>query len=215
MNMLLTDQEVRVLGCLMEKEMATPEYYPLSLNALVNACNQKSNREPVVSFDEETVLFALNSLMEVRAARKSEAGRVTKYEQIFTEKMNLLNRESAVVCILLLRGPQTVGEVRGRTERLYSFKDLEEVQSTIASLEDMNLLCRLPRQPGRKEHRYSHLLSGDPVENQMSSPAKENSKVIIRRADESTVQLQDEIDNLRRELQELREEFVSFRSQFE
>ncbi|MCF6188412.1 MAG: YceH family protein, partial [Desulfobulbaceae bacterium] len=127
MNILLTDNEVRVLGCLMEKEMATPAYYPLSLNALTNACNQKSNRNPVVSYDEETVVEALNGLREQELARQSNVSRVPKYEQIFSQKFNLITREEAVICILLVRGPQTIGEIRNRSERLYAFQNLDEV----------------------------------------------------------------------------------------
>ena len=164
MKILLTDQEVRLLGCLIEKEMATPDYYPLTLNALLNACNQKSNRTPVVSFDEEIVLYALNGLKESKMIRQSNISRVAKYEHIFADELKLVAREKAAICILMLRGPQTAGEIRSRTERLYSFKDLDEVQETLSALEDTKLVKKLPRQPGRKEPRYTHLLSGEPDE---------------------------------------------------
>ncbi len=217
MNILLTDNEVRVLGCLMEKEMATPAYYPLSLNALTNACNQKSNRNPVVSYDEETVVEALNGLREQELARQSNVSRVPKYEQIFSQKFNLITREEAVICILLVRGPQTIGEIRNRSERLYAFQNLDEVQETISSLESMGgLLSKLPRQPGRKESRYAHLLSGEPQETMTETIAQpEAATVIVRKKDDRIEELQEQIDNLRQEVQALQLEFVAFKSQFD
>jgi len=217
MDIILTDDEVRVLGCLMEKEMATPDYYPLSLNALTNACNQKSNRNPVVAFDEETVVYALNGLREQKKARQSNSSRVPKYEQIFARELNLVPREQAIICTLLVRGPQTVGEIRTRTERLYSFQSLDEVQETISSMEDMGgLVNKLPRQPGRKESRYAHLLSGEPQETiTEATPQPEIATVIVRKKDEQIAELQEQIEKLSMELQELRLEFVTFKSQFE
>src|SRR5215475_9824844 len=138
MEWRLSAAAARVLGSLLEKEIATPEYYPLSLNALVNACNQKSNREPVVSYDDDTVEDALERLRAVGlAVRISGESRVPKHAQRFTEKFNLGRREAAVMCVLMLRGPQTSGELRGRTERLYSFEDLEGVESTLGRLTEM------------------------------------------------------------------------------
>jgi uncharacterized protein YceH (UPF0502 family) len=216
MDILLTDDEVRVLGCLMEKEMATPDYYPLSLNALTNACNQKSNRNPVVSYDEETVVYALNTLREQKLARQSNVSRVPKYEQIFSENLNLITREAAIICILLVRGPQTVGEIRSRTERMYTFQNLDEVQETISSLEDMELVNKLPRQPGRKESRYAHLLSGEPQETIVeTAPRPEAATIIVRRETERVEDLQEQIDKLRQAIQTLEHEFVTFKSQFE
>ena len=216
MDILLTDNEVRVLGCLMEKEMATPDYYPLSLNALTNACNQKSNRNPVVSYDEETVVYALNTLREQKLARQSNVSRVPKYEQIFSKNLNLITREAAIICILLVRGPQTVGEIRSRTERMYAFQNLDEVQETITSLEDMELVSKLPRQPGRKESRYAHLLSGEPQETIVeTAPRPESATIIVRRETERVEDLQEQIDKLRQAIQTLEHEFVTFKSQFE
>lgn len=216
MTILLTDNEVRVLGCLMEKEMATPDYYPLSLNALTNACNQKSNRNPVVSYDEETVIYALDGLREQNLARKSNVSRVAKYEQIFSKELNLVSREEAIICILLVRGPQTVGEIRGRTERLYAFSSLDEVQETITSLEDMSLVQRLPRQPGRKESRYAHLLSGEPQEMSAETDSQPNASIVInRKKDERIDELQEQVDSLRQELEKLQQEFAAFKSQFD
>lgn len=216
MNILLTDHEVRLLGCLIEKEMATPDYYPLTLNSLLNACNQKSNRNPVVSFDEETVLYALNGLKERRLIRQSNVSRVPKYEQIFSNDLNLLPREKAIICILMLRGPQTLGEIRSRTERLYSFKTLDEVQETIDTLEDTGLVKKLPRQPGRKESRFAHLLNGEPDATSSETVSHpDTSTVIIRKENNQQDNLQEQIDNLRLELQTLKIEFETFKSQFE
>lgn len=216
MDIVLTDNEVRLLGCLMEKEMATPDYYPLSLNALINACNQKSNRNPVVSFDEETVTYALNGLLERKVVRQSNVSRVPKYEQIFSQTLKLLPREQAAICILLVRGPQTAGEIRGRTERLYVFNSVNEVQETLSSLENIELVTKLARQPGRKECRYAHLLSGEPpAAFQETVPPPEGDAVVFRRKGDTIVALQEQIDILRQELENLQREFETFRSMFE
>ncbi len=216
MNILLTDDEVRLLGCLMEKEMATPDYYPLTLNALINACNQKSNRSPVVNYDEETVLYALNGLQENKVVRKSSVSRVAKYEQIFSNELKLVQREKAVICILMLRGPQTLGEIRGRTDRLFSFNSLEEVQEAIVTLEEMSLVKKLAKQPGRKESRYSHLLSGEPQETlEKTVSQRDTDTVIIRKENDRSNDLQVQIDSLRQELEALKLEFAQFKSQFE
>lgn len=216
MNIHLNHEEARILGCLLEKEMATPEYYPLTLNALVNACNQKTNREPVVCYDEETVIPALDSLREKKLIRQSNIGRVVKYEQIFTQELKLIAREEAVLCILLLRGPQTIGEIRGRSERLYGFPGLDEVKETLTSLEDMALIRQLPRQPGRKEPRYAHLLSGEPLETGVDNPVQAETAPGTGSSNANRLEdLQQQIDGLREEMQQLREELARFRSQFE
>jgi uncharacterized protein YceH (UPF0502 family) len=216
MDISLTDNEVRVLGCLMEKEMATPDYYPLSLNALTNACNQKSNRNPVVSYDEDTVVDALNGLREYQLVRQSNMGRVTKHEQVFSKELKLVAREQAILCILLLRGPQTAGEIRNRTERLYAFSNLDEVQETITSLENMALVVKLLRQPGRKESRYAHLLSREsqemPVE---AGPQAEAATMVDHQENDRVSGLQEQIDELRQEIQRLQREFMTFKSQFD
>jgi len=217
MEIILTDTEIRVLGCLMEKEIATPDYYPLSLNGLINACNQKSNRNPVVTYDEDTVLYAISGLQERKLIRQSNLSRVAKYEQVFSTELKFILREVAIVCVLLVRGPQTTGEIRGRTERLYSFKDLEEVQETITSLESMSFIKKLPRQPGRKESRYTHLLSGereDPAID-VSDPKSDTITVITRKKDNHIEEITSQLDELRLELQSLKEEFIAFKSQFE
>ena len=217
MDILLDDSEVRVLGCLMEKEMATPDYYPLSLNTLTNACNQKSNRTPVVSYAEETVVAALDGLKEKKMVRQSNLSRVPKYEQIFSRELNLVIREEAVICILLVRGPQTIGEIRGRTERLYAYEDLNEVQTTVSSLEEMGLITKLSRQPGRKESRYMHLFGGEPEEHvaQPTLSPQETEITEIGHDKDRIGQLQEQVDNLQLEVQELRGELEAFKLQFE
>src|SRR5580658_3039751 len=161
---LLSDVEVRVLGALIEKDITTPDYYPLSLNALVNACNQKNNRDPVMTLDEDAARAALESLQKHRLAGPASGadGRVTKYEHRLQEVFNFDRRETAVLCVLLLRGAQTPGELRGRAERMYHFDDLSDVQVALQKLmsREPALVKVLPRQPGTKEARYVHLLSG-------------------------------------------------------
>ena len=214
MDITLTEQEARVLGCLIEKEMATPDYYPLSLNALINACNQKSNRDPVVSYNEETVIEALEGLRDKKLVRQSNLSRVAKYEQLFSDGANLVPQETAIICTLLVRGPQTVGEIRSRTERLSSFKNLDEVQQSLENLEEMRLVSRLPRQPGRKESRYANLLTevGVTAQTDTDSPG-----VLTERAESSDriADLQGQIDELRREIDEIKQAFITFTSQFE
>lgn len=212
----LTAPEARVLGCLMEKEMATPEYYPLSLNGLVNACNQKSNRNPVVSFDETTVLQALDELKAIHLVLQSNVTRVSKYEHIFGKTFNLVARELAVLCLLLLRGPQTMGELRARAERMYAFNGLNEADETLRSLEDMGMVRQMPRQPGQKESRFVHLLSGE-VENQAIS-GEVAAEVTTQQAparNERIAALEDEMKNVRGELEELKQAFLDFQHQFE
>jgi uncharacterized protein len=208
MDFQLDAAEVRVLGALLEKEMATPEYYPLSLNALVNACNQKSNREPVVSYDESTVEQALEGLRShgfgLRISGKDV--RVPKHAQRFTEKFNLGRREQAIICMLLLRGPQTVGELRGRSERLYQFDDLEGVESTLNHLSEMGFVKKLARQPGSRESRFAHLLAGDVEEAVEVQPERTVERVPPDR---------ERIEALEREVAELKRAFEEFRRRFE
>ncbi len=214
METVLTAPEIRVLGCLMEKEMATPEYYPLSLNALLNACNQKSNREPVVSYDEETVLRALQTLREKRFILQSDASRVTKYEQTFSKNRNLLRKEAALLCLLLLRGAQTVGELRGRADRLYEFADLADVERTVNNLAEMDLVVRLARQPGRKECRFAQLLGGEIVMEEAETETAEPAPLRPGQTERIRV-LEEELDSLKKEVADLRQTFTDFRKQFE
>ncbi|MDQ6678191.1 MAG: YceH family protein [Acidobacteriota bacterium] len=158
---LLDPIEVRVLGSLLEKESTTPEYYPMTLNALVNACNQKSNRYPVVAYDDQTVSQALELLRQKRfASTIISGGRAQKYAQRMSETLNLGRRELALLCTLMLRGSQTLGELRDRSDRMFHFEDLTQVEIVLEHLSEAELAIRLPRSPGQKESRYAHLLSG-------------------------------------------------------
>ena len=214
MEILLNDIEVRVLGSLMEKSMTTPEYYPLSLNGLTNACNQKSNRDPVFSLDETTVVRALDSLREKQLVVLSSSARVPKYAEIFGDTRKLVKREAALLLVLMLRGPQTVGELRGRTERIYSFTDLAEVDATLADLADSGYVTRLPRMAGRKESRYAHLLAG-PVELEQQTPAPEPAVLAVRAENERITLLEEELQKLRQDFDALQAEFMAFKKEFE
>jgi uncharacterized protein len=201
MTIVLTPVEARVLGSLVEKEITTPEYYPLSLNALANACNQKNNREPVTNLDEDQIRQALHGLEDdglAGPARGTES-RVSKYEHRMQEVFNFTRGEIAVVCVLLLRGPQTPGELRGRAERMHRFEELSDVQVTLQRLmqREPPLVKVLPRQPGTKEARYAHLLAGDVVEAAPSTDFAESGG-------STTAQLETEVAALRQEVAELR-----------
>ncbi len=217
-DLSLTAVEARVLGSLIEKDITTPDYYPLSLNALVNACNQKNNREPVMTLDENAVRDALNSLQEKRMAGPASGAdsRVTKYEHRLQEVFNFDRREIALVCVLLLRGPQTPGELRGRAERMYRFETLDDVQSGLQKLMDRQppLVRVLPRQPGTKESRYTHLFSGDyiPDSTTMEVSASSDSG---RGSDEHRIAtLESTVASLRTEVEDLRRQFAEFAAQF-
>jgi uncharacterized protein YceH (UPF0502 family) len=215
-NIVLNPAEARVLGALVEKDITTPDYYPLSLNALINACNQKNNREPVTNFDEETVRLALRNLSDKRLAGPAGGadGRVTKYEHRLQEVFNFTRPETAILCVLLLRGPQTPGELRGRTERMHRFEDLDEVLSGLQQLmrRDPPLAKALGRRPGTKEVRYAHLLSGDveawepPAESSSSSGSADAERII---------QLEEQVAALRNEVAELKQQMAEFKKQFE
>jgi len=216
-DIVLSPVEARVLGALIEKDITTPDYYPLSLNALVNACNQKNNRDPVMNLDENTVRDALYSLQEKRLAGPASGAdsRVTKYEHRAQEVFNFTRAETAIICVLLLRGPQTPGELRGRTERMHRFEELSDVQSTLQKLmqRDPGLVKMLPRQPGTKESRYAHLLSGD-VEGS-AAPMEAATSAASSDGDERIARLENELADLRREFGELKQQVESFRKQFE
>jgi uncharacterized protein len=215
---LLNDVEVRVLGSLAEKQVTTPDYYPLTLNALVHACNQISNREPVVSFDERTVTEAVESLRGKNLVYifYGAESRVPKYKHMTREVFGLSPQELAVMCVLMLRGPQTVGEIRGRTGRLHDFADLTEVERALDALSsrDEPLVLKLPRRPGQKDARYAHLLAGAPAieesggEGADASPARAS-------AGERVARLEAEVERLRGEVAELRRQLEEFRRQFE
>jgi hypothetical protein len=215
-NIVLNAAEARVLGALIEKDITTPDYYPLSLNALINACNQKNNREPVTTFDEETVRLALRNLSDKRLAGPAGGadGRVTKYEHRVQEVFNFTRQETALICVLLLRGPQTPGELRGRTERMYQFEHLDDVLTGLQQLmrREPPLAKALGRRPGTKEIRYAHLLSGDveawepPAETASSSGSADAERLI---------QLEEKVAALQAEVAELKQQMAEFKKQFE
>lgn len=210
----LSQIEVRVLGALVEKDITTPDYYPLSLNALVNACNQKNNREPVMSLEEDAVRSALDSLQTQRLAGPASGAdsRVTKFEHRLQEVFNFDRRETAVLCVLLLRGPQTPGELRGRTERMYRFEGLDEVIGTLDRLSqrDPALVTVLPRHPGTKESRYAHLFAGE-VAHDAPMPTPDLSTP----GDDRISRLESEVATLKKEVAELTAQLESFRRQFQ
>jgi uncharacterized protein YceH (UPF0502 family) len=213
----LTDTEVRVLGSLIEKDITTPDYYPLSLNALVNACNQKNNRDPVMSLDEDSVRYALSSLQEKRLAGPAGGAdsRVTKYEHRLQEVFNFDRRETAIVCVLLLRGAQTPGELRGRSERMYRFDTLDDVQSTLQKLTDRGLVKVLARQPGTKESRYVHLFAGDvPDDATQALPPTRTSVSAGDHVDARITALESEVRSLKDQISDLRRELSEFKQQF-
>ncbi len=223
MNILLNTVEIRVLGSLIEKEITTPEYYPMSLNALTNACNQKSNRDPVMELSENEVHSAIETLRDKRLGWQfSSAGaRVPKYEHNLRSLFTLSKDEIAVLCVLLLRGPQTIGELRTRTDRMCSFASLEDVDKTVKSLisrEDGPFVVELPRQPGRKESRYMHLFGGEVEIDQNSSvenQVTEHPKISISSTSDRISALENEITSLKTELNDLKMQFLDFRKQLE
>jgi uncharacterized protein len=218
---ILSEEEIRVLGALVEKQVTTPEYYPLTLNALVQACNQKSNRNPIVAYDEELVSWAIERLREKNLVYVfyGSTSRVPKYKHMMADIFGLNARELALVCVLMLRGAQTPGELRGRTDRLYDFNTLEEVEEALGSLsskEPQALVARLPRQPGQKEVRYAHLLAGElrldePAEREGAEGEAPARPVKGDRLGE----LEREVETLREEVNRLRQEFAEFKRQFD
>ena len=216
MDIVLNDTEVRVLGCLIEKELTTPEYYPLSLNSLTNACNQKSNRNPVVTFDEADVRQALDSLQEKGLTRKTltAGSRVTKYLHTILDRFDLSRQEIAILCELLLRGPQTLGELRTHAERISPFEGLEEVEKKLQALMDYDpaLVIKLPREAGRKERRHMHLFSGMPSHDLSEVPTEQATPQLT--VQERLSRLEEENSRLRSDLGELKQAFAEFKSQF-
>jgi uncharacterized protein YceH (UPF0502 family) len=211
---ILTDIETRVLGSLIEKQVTTPEYYPLTLNALTLACNQKNNRHPVTSYTESQVADAVESLREKNLAYVyyGSTSRVPKYKHVVPEVMHLSPPETALMCVLMLRGAQTPGELRGNTSRLHEFSGLEEVEAVLNGLishEPEPLVVRLPRQPGQKEVRFAHLLSGEiDVEALASEPERPSRLSGVER-------LEQKVDALTAEIERLKDQFEQFRKQFE
>jgi uncharacterized protein YceH (UPF0502 family) len=212
MSVSLTPEESRVLGCLLEKMMATPEYYPLSLNALVNACNQKVNRFPVVSYDEAIVLAAVEDLKGKGFLWVNTSGRVVKYKEGLMESLELPKAEAAVICTLLLRGPQTVGEIRGRTERLYCFDGLEGVHGTLETLSDKGFVEQSARLPGQKEQRFYHRFT--PLE-AAPDQASDEPELCVEQAPNRLDELELKMEALSSELADLKMLFGEFKQQFE
>ncbi len=211
MDIILNEIEVRVLGSLMEKALSTPDNYPLSLNALTNACNQKSSRDPVSSYDESTVEAAAAGLDQKGLVNRSSVGRVPKYEERFSQEYNFVPRETAAMCVLLLRGPQTAGEIRGRTSRLCQFENLDAVLKTLENLEEWDLVRRLARLPGRKEARIAHRLGGD---TNIAEPQEASTlNVAAPVSDDRIEKLESAVESLQNEIEELKESFRTFKAQ--
>jgi uncharacterized protein YceH (UPF0502 family) len=215
-NTTLNEYELRALGALVEKHIATPDYYPMTLNALVNACNQKNHRDPVVSYDETIVAKALDGLREKNLAyvfHGSEA-RAPKYGHLFPKAFDLSEAETPLMCVLILRGPQTSGELRSRTQHLRSFGSLAEVETLLQglSLRDMPLVVKLPRQPGSRESRFAHLLGG-PVEMEQSEAPPHLAPSVLQRHSENDkiAKLEEEIASLRMELSDLKQQFAELK----
>ncbi len=218
----LNPVEARVLGSLVEKDLTTPDYYPLSLNSLTNACNQSSNRDPVVSLSEETVVRGLDLLREKRLAFMFQGAdsRVSKYGHRLVETLELGRPETSVLCVLLLRGPQTVGEVRGRTGRMHEFASLEETEACLDGLASRPagaLVVKLPRQSGMKEQRYAHLLSGEvtPAPGAAPVPAVEPAVLAVRLENERVAKLEQETASLRAEVADLRGQLAELKKLLE
>jgi uncharacterized protein len=211
--MQLSDIEVRILGCLIEKEATTPDAYPLSLNALTSACNQLSNREPVMSLGEDQVKWAVNSLRQqslVRAIQPSDA-RVMKFQHLLTDKLDLDQPALAVLCVLMLRGPQTLNEIKTRTNRLAEFTSVADVEAVVRGLISRELVVEMARQPGQKEIRYTHLLSGAPTD----APAETTLDIAAAEPRRDRIaELEASLDEVRRELAALRSRFEDFTRQF-
>ena len=219
MDNLLDGVEVRVLGCLIEKEMTTPEYYPLTLNALTNACNQKSNRDPIMALAEEEVVRALNGLrFKQLTVVAADGGRVPKYRHLLAEKLGLVPAELALVCEMMVRGPQTVGELRTRGERMHPFADLAAVEEVLRELMEREtpMVARLPRQPGRKESRYAQLWCGEPeIAAEEGGTPPEPARQRVMAENERIARLEEEVAGLRAEVAGLRQMVEDFKKQFE
>ena len=210
----LTPIQVRVLGCLMEKKETTPEQYPLTLNALRNACNQKSSRYPVVSYSEGEVGHTLRELEALDLVREEWGARVAKYQHLANKTMDLHSKGIALICVLMLRGPQTLGELKINTHRLFDFDDLDDVQFAIQQLIDRepSMVVALPRQPGQKEGRYAHLLSGEP---DISVPARATAPAASSPGLETRVtELEAQLEDLRSRLQAIEDGMTSKEEDF-
>jgi len=220
-DFLLAPAEVRVLGSLLEKDITTPEYYPLTMNALLNACNQRSNRDPVVHYDEDAISIALDTLRNKGFIVNITGGsnRVTKFAHRIGDRLNLGRRELAVLCELMLRGAQTPGELRQRASRFYEFDDLEEVETVMRTLMERQpdpLVAQLPRHPGAREVRFAHLLSGQPAHDvPADTPIAVDPALVGSSAGDRLSALESEVRDLRAEINDLKTQFAEFQRQFE
>ncbi len=223
MDILLSSVEVRVLGALIEKELTTPQYYPLSLNSLINACNQKSNRNPIMNLDEETVKWTLDELRFKKLAWKTTAAgdRVSKYKHSISAVYKFTKKEVSILAELFLRGAQTLGELLTHTARFVEFKDLDEVETVVQNFIDTEagpFVIKLPREIGRRENRYAHLFCGE-VEVKVAAkklePLQESEIKKLQMENKRLHVLEEEIALLKDELENLREEFIAFKKQFE
>jgi uncharacterized protein len=215
MDTILTAEEIRIIGSLIEKELTTPEYYPLTLNALKNACNQKSNRNPVVSYDENLIEPVINKLRDKSLITRVTGSdiRVPKYKQAFTEELKFQPDETAVICELMLRGPQTPGELKGRASRMFNFESLSQIDEVIQRLmnREQPMVIKLPRQTGMKESRYAHLLAGEP---EIITPETLENEAAAAENDRYT-KLEEQVSTLRNDFEELKKQFENLRSQLE
>lgn len=209
----LSPLEARIIGCLIEKEVTTPDYYPLSLNSLTTACNQKSNRDPVMDLSDAEVLDGLNALSERRLVSDESSfnSRTAKYQHRFCNTefgdLQFTPQERAIVCVLLLRGPQTPGEIRTRTNRLAQFNDVKEVEATLEKLAglDSPLVVKLPREPGKRESRYQHLFSGEVDVEALAVASSSTPSAVATPTTEKILKLEQEVENLKNEVAELRQ----------
>ncbi len=221
MDILLNPVEARILGSLIEKQITTPDYYPLTLNALTAACNQKSNRDPVMSLDEKAVLRGLDGLREKQLSWqiKTVGSRTSKYEHNLKGMFKFSRQEIGILCLLLLRGPQTLGELKSRTLRIHSFNDLTEVEAVLQGLtekQDGTFVIKLPRQTGRKEHRYAHLFCGEPeIKEEAEFPGPEAARLKVMAENERIAELEQKVADLQADVEELKQRFLEFRKQFE
>ncbi len=220
MEFVLNEYELRVIGSLVEKQIATPEYYPLTVNACTNACNQKNHRDPVVSYDEASVTRALDSLKDKKLAyvfHGAEA-RVAKYGHLFPKAYDLNDAETAIMCVLILRGPQTPGELRARTSHLHDFEQLSEVETALQNLSSraQPLVMKLPRLSGSRESRFAHLLAGEiNIEDTAISQRSEPSPARANPDIERITRLEQDVSSLSQELADLKQQFSNFKKQFE
>ena len=213
----LNEIECRVLGSLVEKELATPEYYPLTLNSLTTACNQKSNRHPMMKLEEAEIIQACDSLKKKHLLLTSfGSGRVPKYRHLLYEKLRLEPDEQALIAEILVRGPQTIGELKGRAERMAAMGDLESIEALLDELAERDIVVKLALQPGRKEQRYAHLFSGEPVISDEEGLApQEQARLRVRGENERLSVLEEEVRLLRAEMGDIRQALEEFKGQFE